>query len=67
MSVGAAGAHPKALRLAERLAVLGVLARFSLLGHFPGRHVDEEARGFAADITRKHGEGDRQRAQGGRR
>jgi hypothetical protein len=34
--------------------VLGVLARLSLLGHFLGRHVDEEARGFAADITRKH-------------
>jgi hypothetical protein len=51
--------------------VLGVLARLSLLGHFLGRHVDDEARGFAADITRKHqearAEGDRQRAQGGRR
>ena len=67
MSMGAAGADPKALRLAGRLAVLGVLARFSLLGHFLGRRVDEQARGFAADITRKYGEGDRQRAQGGRR
>ena len=34
--------------------VLGVLARLSLLGHFLGRHVDEEALGFAADIHRKH-------------
>lgn len=34
--------------------VLAVLARLSLLGHFLGRHVDEEARGFAADIHRKH-------------
>ena len=34
--------------------LLGVLARFSLLGHFLGRHVDEEAQGFAADIRRKH-------------
>jgi hypothetical protein len=45
--------------------------RLSLLGHFLGRHVDDEARGFAADITRKNhdarGEGDQQRAQGGRR
>ena len=32
---------------------LGILARLSLLGHFLGRHVDEEARGFAADISRK--------------
>jgi hypothetical protein len=30
---------------------LGVLARLSLLGRFLGRHVDEEARGFAADMT----------------
>jgi len=35
-------------------AALGVLARLSLVGHFLGRHVDEEARGFAADIARKH-------------
>ena len=34
--------------------VLGLLARLSFLGHFLGRHVDEEARGFAADIARKH-------------
>ena len=34
--------------------VLGVLARLSLLGHFLGRHVEEEAVGFAADIARKH-------------
>ena len=34
--------------------VLGVLARLNLLGHFLGRHVDEEAQGFAADIARKH-------------
>ena len=33
--------------------VLAVLGRLSLLGHFLGRHVDEEARGFAADIARK--------------
>jgi hypothetical protein len=33
--------------------VLGALARLSLLGHFLGRHVDEETRGFAADIGRK--------------
>ena len=33
--------------------VLALLARLSLLGHFLGRHVDEEARGFAADIARK--------------
>ena len=32
---------------------LGVLARLSLLGHFLANHVDEEAHGFAADITRK--------------
>jgi len=38
----------------ELPAVLGILARLSLLGHFLGRHVDEEARGFAADIARKH-------------
>ena len=38
----------------ELPAALGVLARLSLLGHFLGRHVDEEARGFAADIARKH-------------
>jgi hypothetical protein len=30
---------------------LGVLARASLLGHFLSRHVDEEAQGFASDIT----------------
>jgi hypothetical protein len=34
--------------------VLALLGRLSLLGHFLGRHVDEEAQGFAADITRKH-------------
>ena len=34
--------------------VLGVLARLSFLGHFLGRHVDEEAVGFATDIARKH-------------
>jgi hypothetical protein len=34
--------------------VLGVLARLTLLGHFLGRHVEEEALGFAADIARKH-------------
>jgi hypothetical protein len=34
--------------------VLGGLARLSLLGHFLGNHVDEEAQGFAADITRTH-------------
>jgi hypothetical protein len=34
--------------------VLGLLGRLSLLGYFLGRHVDEEARGFAADIARKH-------------
>ena len=33
--------------------VLGVLARLSFLGHFLASHVDEEARGFAADITHK--------------
>jgi hypothetical protein len=33
--------------------VLGALARLSFLGYFLGRHVDEEALGFAADITRK--------------
>jgi hypothetical protein len=33
--------------------LLGVLARLSLLGHLLGRHVDEETRGFAADIGRK--------------
>ena len=33
--------------------VLGVLARVSFLGHFLASHVDEEAHGFAADITRK--------------
>jgi hypothetical protein len=38
----------------ELPAALGVLARLSLLGHFLGRHLDEEARGFAADIARKH-------------
>ena len=38
----------------ELPAALGVLARLSLLGHFLGRHVNEEARGFAADIARKH-------------
>lgn len=35
--------------------VLGVLARLSFLGHFLANHVDEEAHGFAADITRKIG------------
>jgi hypothetical protein len=34
--------------------VLGVLARFIFLSHFLGRHVNDEALGFAADITRKH-------------
>jgi hypothetical protein len=34
--------------------VLALLGRLSLLGHFLGRHVDEEARGFAADIAEKH-------------
>jgi hypothetical protein len=34
--------------------ILSVLARLSLLGHFLRKHVDEEAEGFAADITRKH-------------
>ena len=33
--------------------ILGLLARLSLLGHFLGRHVHEEAEGFAADISRK--------------
>jgi hypothetical protein len=51
--------------------VLGVLARLSFLGHLLGRHVDEEAAGFVHDIIRKHhqaeGEGDRRRAEGGRR
>jgi hypothetical protein len=37
----------------ELPSVLGVLARLSFLGHFLGRHVDEEALGFAADIRRK--------------
>jgi hypothetical protein len=35
-------------------SVLRVLARLTLLGHFLGRHVEEEALGFAADIARKH-------------
>ena len=35
--------------------VLGVLARLSFLGHFLANHVDEEAHGFGADITRKIG------------
>ena len=34
-------------------AVLGALARLTFLGHFLRRHVDEEALGFASDITRK--------------
>jgi hypothetical protein len=34
--------------------VLRVLARLTLFGHFLGRHVEEEALGFAADIARKH-------------
>jgi hypothetical protein len=34
--------------------VLRVLARLIFLGHFLGRHVEEEAVGFAADIARKH-------------
>ena len=34
--------------------VLGVLGRLTFLGHFLGRHVEEEALGFAADIARKH-------------
>lgn len=33
--------------------VLALLGRLSLLGYFLRRHVDEEARGFAADIARK--------------
>jgi hypothetical protein len=33
--------------------VLGALARLTFLGHFLRRHVDEEALGFASDITRK--------------
>jgi hypothetical protein len=33
--------------------VLGLMGRLSLLGPFLGRHVREEARGFAADIVRK--------------
>jgi hypothetical protein len=33
--------------------LLRVLARLTLLGHFLGRHVNEEALGFAADIARK--------------
>jgi hypothetical protein len=33
--------------------VLGALARFTLLGLFLRRHVEEEALGFASDITRK--------------
>jgi hypothetical protein len=37
----------------EFTPVLGILARLSLLGHYLGRHVSEETRGFAADITRK--------------
>lgn len=35
--------------------VLGVLPRLSFLGHFLANHVDEEAHGFGADITRKIG------------
>ena len=38
----------------ELRPVLAVLGRLSLLGHFLGRHVDEEAEGFAADIARKN-------------
>jgi hypothetical protein len=34
--------------------ILAVLARASFLGHFLARHVEEEARGFAADIGRTH-------------
>lgn len=33
--------------------VLALLGRLSFLGHFLGRHVDEEARGFAADLDQK--------------
>jgi hypothetical protein len=33
--------------------LLAILGRLSLLGHFLRRHVEEEAVGFAADITRK--------------
>ena len=33
--------------------VLALLGRLSLLGYFLGRHVDEEACGFATDIARK--------------
>ena len=34
--------------------LLALLGRLSLLGFFLGRHVDEEAKGFAVDIARKH-------------
>jgi hypothetical protein len=37
--------------------ILGLLARLSFLDYFLARHVDEEARGFAADITHKQLEG----------
>ena len=33
---------------------LGALARLSFLGSSLTKHVEEEARGFASDITRKH-------------
>jgi hypothetical protein len=33
--------------------VLAILGRLSLLRHFLGRHVDEEALGFAANMARK--------------
>ena len=38
---------------ASRVPVLGVPGRLSLLGRFLASHVEEEARGFAADIARK--------------
>jgi len=38
---------------------LAILGRLSLLGRFLGRHVDEEALGFAADIARKTASGSR--------
>lgn len=34
-------------------AILQVVARLSFLGHFLRQHVNEEAAGFAVDITRK--------------
>jgi hypothetical protein len=43
----------------ELAPVLGLLARLSFLDHFLAGHVDEEAHGFAADITRKHSQSTR--------